>query len=124
MGYPLLSDPDLLEIDPVMSFKSALHYWMNYHLQKPSCHAVMTNQWVANSDDVAANRVAGFGLTTNIIDGEVECGRGEIDPRDRTRFNFYLTFLEVLGVPSETTELDCSKQQPYGPAPVTKIFME
>ena len=108
-----------------MSFKSALHYWMNYHLQKPSCHAVMTNQWVANSDDVEANRVAGFGLTTNIIDGETECGHG--DPRDQTRIHFYSIFCDLLGVPidDETTgTLSCSNQQPYGPAPVTKIFKE
>nr|POF23170.1 chitinase 1 [Quercus suber] len=75
----------------------------------------MTNQWVPNSDDVEANRVAGFGLTTNIIDGEVECGHGEIDSRDRTRFNFYLTFCDLLGVPIDaetraTDTLDCSNQ--------------
>nr|XP_023878330.1 basic endochitinase A-like [Quercus suber] len=40
LGYPLLSDPDQLEKDPVMSFKSSLHYWMNYHLQKP--HAMLS----------------------------------------------------------------------------------
>ena len=108
-----------------MSFKSALHYWMNYHLQKPSCHAVMTNQWVANSDDVEANRVAGFGLTTNIIDGEIECGYG--DRWDHIRMGFYLTFCNISGVPiidPEASELSCSNQQPYGPAPVTKIFKE
>lgn len=111
-----------------MSFKSALHYWMNYHLQKPSCHAVMTNQWVANSDDVNANRVAGFGLTTNIIDGEVECDHKTPDLRDLTRVDFYLTFCDLLDVPPVETgaieTLDCSNQKPYGPAPVTKIFME
>ena len=110
-----------------MTFKSALHYWMNYHLQKPSCHAVMTNQWVANSDDVKANRVAGFGLTTNIIDGEIECGHVHDDPRDRTRIGFYKNFCNISGVPiidPEPPELNCSNQQPYGPAPVPKIFKE
>lgn len=85
----------------------------------------MTNQWVANSDDVEANRVAGFGLTTNIIDGEIECGHD--DPRDQTRINIYSTFCNISGVPidRQASELSCSNQQPYGPAEsVTKIFKE
>uniref|UniRef100_A0A2N9HQ08 chitinase n=1 Tax=Fagus sylvatica TaxID=28930 RepID=A0A2N9HQ08_FAGSY len=52
LGYALLNDPDELVKDPVMSFKSALWYWTNCHSPKPSCHDVMTNQWVPNSDDV------------------------------------------------------------------------
>ena len=86
----------------------------------------MTNQWVANSDDVEANRVAGFGLTTNIIDGEIECGHGD-DPRDQTRIGFYSTFCNISGVPidRQASEHSCSNQQPYGPAEsVTKIFKE
>ena len=115
-----LSLSDLLEIDPVMSFKSALHYWMNYHLQKPSCHAVMTNQWVPTSDDLQARREAGFGLTTNIIDGENECGHG-YDERVEKRIGFYKAFCDLIGV-TYGENLDCYTQDPYGSSSVSKIY--
>ena len=116
----LLNYPDVLATDSVMSFKSALWYWMNCHLEKPSCHSVMTNQWVPNSDDVQAGRVAGFGLTTNIIDGENECGLG-YDERVAKRIGFYETFCDLIGV-TYGENLDCYNQKPYGSSPVSKIY--
>ena len=68
LDVDLLNDPDELVNNAVISFKPALWYWTNSHSPNPSCHDVMTNQWVRNLDDViAAGRVEGFGLTTNII---------------------------------------------------------
>ncbi|XP_030937583.1 endochitinase-like [Quercus lobata] len=120
LDHALLFDPDELAKDSVMSFKSALWYWMNCHLEKPSCHSVMTNQWVPNSDDVQAGRVAGFGLTTNIIDGENECGLG-YDERVAKRIGFYETFCDLIGV-TYGENLDCYNQKPYGSSPVSKIY--
>lgn len=41
---------------------------------KPSCHDVMTGKYKPTAADLAANRTAGYGLVTNIINGGLECG--------------------------------------------------
>jgi basic endochitinase B len=63
----LLSNPELVATGPVMSFKTALWFWMTPRDNKPSCHAVITGQWTPTAADVAAGRVPGYGVITNII---------------------------------------------------------
>ena len=114
LDVDLLNDPDELVNNAVISFKPALWYWTNSHSPNPSCHDVMTNQWVRNLDDViAAGRVEGFGLTTNIIDGENECGICG-DERVKKRIGFYEHFCDILGVSYGDDSLDCYTQKPYG----------
>ena len=55
----------------------------------------------------------GFGLTTNIIDGENECGICG-DERVKKRIGFYEHFCDILGVSYGDDSLDCYTQKPYG----------
>ncbi|XP_072970948.1 endochitinase-like [Typha angustifolia] len=111
IGSNLLSNPDLVATDPTISFKTALWFWMTPQSPKPSCHAVITGQWTPSAADVAANRLPGFGVITNIINGGVECGRGE-DSKVKDRIGFYKRYCDILGV-GYGNNLDCFNQRSF-----------
>ncbi|XP_039843809.1 chitinase 1-like [Panicum virgatum] len=111
----LLSDPDMVARDAVVSFKTAVWFWMTPQAPKPSCHDVMTGQWSPSANDLAAGRVPGYGLTTNIINGGLECGFGGPDDRVENRIGFYKRYCDLLGV-SYGDNLDCYNQRNFAAA--------
>ncbi|XP_072973447.1 basic endochitinase C-like isoform X2 [Typha angustifolia] len=108
----LLNDPDLVATDPVISFKTALWFWMTERYNKPSCHEVITGQWKPMAADVAANRLPGYGVITNIITGGAECGHGP-DERVKDRIGYYQRYCDILGV-GLGDNLDCYNQGSFG----------
>uniref|UniRef100_A0A2N9FXE7 Glycoside hydrolase family 19 catalytic domain-containing protein n=1 Tax=Fagus sylvatica TaxID=28930 RepID=A0A2N9FXE7_FAGSY len=74
LGFDGLRNPEIIANDPVIAFKTALRFWMTSQMPKPSCHNVMVGKYVPRQADIAANRIAGYGLVTNIINGH-ECGK-------------------------------------------------
>ena len=111
LGVDLLANPDLLVQDGVLAFRSAIWFWMTPQAPKPSCHDVITGQWTPSSADVAADRLPGFGMTINIINGGIECGYAR-SSSVTDRLGFYARFTSLLGV-SEGTNLDCDTMNPY-----------
>ncbi|KAI9107756.1 hypothetical protein K1719_021092 [Acacia pycnantha] len=112
LGVDLLSNPDLVATDPVLSFKAALWFWMTPQLPKPSCHDVITGRWTPFSADMAAGRFPGYGTVTNIINGGLECGIGQ-DLRVEDRIGFFKSYCNILGVDCDDN-LDCYSQRPFG----------
>nr|QVU21314.1 chitinase [Allium sativum] len=114
IGEDLLADPDLVAWDPIVSFKTAIWYWMTpQFLQKPSCHDVITGHWFPLPTDIVAGRYSGYGTITNIINGGSECGRGE-DDRVNDRIGFYKRYCDILRV-DPGQHLDCNHQLPFQP---------
>ncbi|KAK9176391.1 hypothetical protein WN944_028408 [Citrus x changshan-huyou] len=112
LGEELLNNPDLLATDPVLSFKSAIWFWMTAQPPKPSCHEVIIDEWKPSANDVNAGRLPGYGLTTNIINGGIECGQSG-NAAVRNRIGFFTTFCGKFGIqPGDS--LDCYNQRPYG----------
>ncbi|KAJ0755644.1 putative chitinase [Helianthus annuus] len=107
----LINNPDLLATDPTLSFQSAIWFWMTAQDNKPSSHDVITRRWTPSAADTAAGRVSGFGVITNIINGGLECGRGQ-DNRVEDRIGFYRRYCTMLGV-SPGDNLDCYNQRPF-----------
>ncbi|WMV51672.1 hypothetical protein MTR67_045057 [Solanum verrucosum] len=112
IGVDLLNNPDLVATDSVISFKSAIWFWMTPQSPKPSCHDVITGKWQPSNADQAANRLPGFGVITNIINGGMECGHGN-NNRVQDRIGFYRRYCEILGV-SPGNNLDCGNQRSFG----------
>lgn len=112
ISQDLLGNPDLVASDAVVSFKTAVWFWMTAQSPKPSCHAVVTGQWSPSSADQAAGRVPGYGVITNIINGGIECGHGA-DSSVADRIGFYKRYCDLLGV-SYGANLDCYNQRPFG----------
>lgn len=97
LGVDLLSNPDLVRDDSTLAIQTALWFWMTEQLPKPSAHDVMVGNWVPTPADEALGRLPGFGMTTNIINGGLECGMpGNTAVEDRVGFlNRYVDLLET-----------------------------
>ena len=109
----LLNNPTLVETDPVVAFKTAIYFWMTPQTHKPSAHDVMIGKWQPQSDDLAKGRKPGFGMTINIVNGEVECNHGENMYNMNDRIGFYQYFLRKLGVGDTNCVCSCGSMQPY-----------
>ncbi|THG10327.1 hypothetical protein TEA_029337 [Camellia sinensis var. sinensis] len=114
LGLELLNNPDLVETDPTISFKTALWFWMATQSPKPSCHDVIIGNLTPTPADQLAGRVPGYGVITNIINGGLQCGRGP-DSRVEDRIGFYQRYCsdEIFDV-STGDNLDCNNQAPFG----------
>ena len=112
LGEPLLADPGLVASDGVISFRTALWFWMTPQAPKPSAHEVMTAAWEPTADDVAKGRLPGFGMTINIINGGLECGM-PTPPQVEDRLGFYARMTELLGTDGGDNQT-CETMQPYG----------
>ncbi|KAK8914004.1 Chitinase 10 [Platanthera zijinensis] len=111
LGFDGLREPELVANRSDIAFKTALWFWMTARNNKPSCHDVMVGSFVPTSADTAANRVAGFGLVTNIINGGLECLLPN-DTRVEDRIGFYQRYAQLLDV-EVGPNLDCANQKPY-----------
>jgi hypothetical protein len=109
----LLNDPELIETDPVVAFKTAIYFWMTPQTYKPSAHDVMIGKWQPNAADKAANRKPGFGMTINIINGEVECNKGDNIFSMNDRIGFYQYFLKKFGVADANCACSCATMKSY-----------
>ncbi|XP_060205096.1 endochitinase 3-like [Lycium barbarum] len=116
IGENLLGNPDLVENDVVISFKSAIWFWMTPQPPKPSCHDVILGKWVPSQSDITAHRVPGYGVITNIINGGLDCGHGP-NERITNGIGYYTTFCKILGV-SPGENLDCGDQLPFSQHPL------
>lgn len=109
----LLKKPALVQNDPVVAFETAIYFWMTPQTHKPSAHDVMTGKWQPNAADKAANRVPGFGMTINIVNGQIECGKGDNIGAMNDRIGFYKHFLQMLGATDPNCACSCGNMQPY-----------
>ena len=107
-----MNNTDLVATNPVISFKTAIWFWMTPQSPKPSCHDVITERWNPSGADSAAGRSRGYGTIINIINGGLECGKGW-NAKVEDRIGFYKRYCDVLGV-GYGNNLDCYKQRPFG----------
>ncbi|RLN29498.1 chitinase 10-like [Panicum miliaceum] len=112
LGFDGLRNPEVVAVDPDVAFKTALWFWMTPRAPKPSCHDVMVGRYKPSPADLAANRTAGFGLTTNIINGGIECGPSGNPAPVGDRVGFFRRYCGMLGV-DVGPNLDCARQEPY-----------
>ncbi|MDQ6763817.1 MAG: chitinase, partial [Bacteroidota bacterium] len=109
----LLQHPDYLSKNPLLSFASAIWFWMTPQFPKPSCHDIITGKWTPTSIDSAKGRLPGFGATVNVINGGVECGAGTDIPKTKYRYEYYKYFCNYFGV-SPGNNISCANQKPFG----------
>lgn len=98
----LLDNPDLVQEDGVLAFKSAIWFWMMPQCPKPSCHQVMQELWQAETGDYAMNKMykKGFAHTNNIINGGLECrntSSSAFTQKVVLRSELYKYYLSILG---------------------------
>jgi chitinase len=104
----LLEDPDLLVKDGVLAFRASLWFWMTEQLPKPSCHDVM----LGNAQECPAfNRFNGFGMTTNIINGGIEC-QVPTSQKVENRVQYFSRYTRMLGT-TTGGNLYCDQMNDY-----------
>ncbi len=107
----LLQDPDRLTNDAVISFASAIWFWMTPQSPKPSCHQAIIGTFVPSANDISAKRLPGFGLTLNIINAP-QCGCSPSE-HVQNRYNYYAQYCRMFGIPMGENAT-CTRQTPYG----------
>ncbi len=87
LGIDLLNNPNLVQTDAAVAWKTGIWYWMTQNgpgTMTP--HNAMVNG-------------AGFGETIRSINGSIECNGGN-PAQVQSRINAYTNFTSILGVPT------------------------
>lgn len=109
----LLNQPELVA-DTWLNLASAVFFMQYPASPKPSMWSVIDGSWLPNASDQSRGISAGFGATTNIINGGIECGHGYEKPQSLNRISYYQRHAQQLGVPVTAAEqLGCKDQKPF-----------
>lgn len=122
----LLDKPELVA-DTWLNLASAIFFFAYPQPPKPSMLQVIDGTWQPNDHDKANGLVPGFGVTTQIINGGVECGGPTEIAQSQNRIKYYKEFANYLKVPVPADEvLGCAnmKQFDEGGAGALKIYWE
>ncbi|MEH0885918.1 glycoside hydrolase family 19 protein [Enterobacter sp. UNJFSC 003] len=122
----LLEKPELVA-DTWLNLASAIFFFAYPQPPKPSMLQVIDGTWQPNDHDKANGLVSGFGVTTQIINGGVECGGPTEIAQSQNRIKYYKEFANYLKVPVPANEvLGCAnmKQFDEGGAGALKIYWE
>ena len=109
----LLNDPERVA-DTWLNLASAVFFFVYPASPKPSMLHVIDGTWQPNAHDTSIGIQAGFGATTNIINGGIECGLGYEKPQSVNRINYYREHAKALNVPINNDEqLGCKDQKRF-----------
>lgn len=110
----MLNNPEMIVQDGKLGFMTALAFWMMPQPGRASSHDVMTGGFVPADADVAKGITGGgFGLTINIINGDLEAGLDESDHRIAGRTGFYRRIASEIGADISGEKTDTSGMQPW-----------
>eukprot|EP01066_Platyproteum_vivax_P017304 Platyproteum_vivax@DN7342_c0_g1_i1.p1 len=107
----LLNEPEKVLESGVTGFSTGLWFWVTPQSPKPSCHNVITNRWTPTPADRAGGRVPGFGMTTNVINGGLECNKG-FNQKQENRVRNFRFFSRSMGVATGPA-LSCARMTHY-----------
>ena len=107
----LLDNPNLVQEDGVLAFKSAIWFWMMPQCPKPSSHQVMHDLWAPQAAEYTTEKMykKGFAHTNNIINGGLECrpaSTSAFTEKVILRSELYQYYLEILGLSSSQIEME------------------
>jgi len=112
--HTLLRQPELVA-DTWLNFASAFWFFVTPQPPKPSMQAVVEGTWTPNYEDTGAGRVPGFGATTMVINGGIECGKGETT-QSANRQRHYRRYAALFGVDISGERLDCATMGQFSAA--------
>lgn len=109
----LLDSPELVA-DTWLNLASAVFFYVYPQPPKPSMLHVIDGTWQPNARDISNGLVSGFGVTTQIINGGVECGGSTEIAQSLNRISYYKSFAEYLGVEVPADEvLGCANMKQF-----------
>lgn len=112
----LLDNPELVA-DSWLNLASAVFFYVYPQPPKPSMLFVVDGTWQPNATDIANGLTPGFGVTTQIINGGVECGGSQEVQQSKNRIAYYQEFANYLAVPVASNEvLGCKNMKQFDAA--------
>ena len=109
----LLNNPAKVA-DTWLNLASAVFFFITPQPPKPSILHVIDGTWQPNALDRKNGRVPGFGVTTQIINGGVECRGTAESEQSLDRITYYKSFAKELGVNIPSDEvLGCAGMSPF-----------
>ncbi|AZZ94276.1 chitin-binding protein [Hahella sp. KA22] len=109
----LLNDPEKVA-DTWLNLASAVFFFVYPASPKPSMLHVVDGTWTPNAHDAQLGIKPGFGATTNIINGGIECGHGYEKPQSVNRIDYYRNHAQALNVAiGANEELGCKDQKSF-----------
>jgi chitodextrinase len=108
----LLDQPELVA-DTWLNLASAVFFFVYPQPPKPSMLHVIDGTWQPNDHDRQNGLVGGFGVTTQIINGGVECGGPAEHAQSQNRIDYYLALAGYFGVPVPADEVLGCKNMRY-----------
>lgn len=109
----LLNEPNRVA-DTWLNLASAVFFYVYPQPPKPSMLFALDGTWVPNQHDLDNGLVPGLGVTTQIINGGIECGGTTEQIQSLNRISYYLEFADYLGVPVPADEvLGCASMQRF-----------
>jgi len=118
----LLDNPDLVR-DTWLNLASAIWFFATPQPPKPSMLGVIEGDWTPSGTDKIRGLRLGFGLTTNIINGGIECGKGSETQQARNRGEYYKEFAAYLNV-QVVGDLGCGRMKPFADGGSTGVYWE
>lgn len=109
----LLNNPNLVTGNATLAFETAIYFWMTPQGNKPSAHDVITGKWNPSAAEIKKGYKPGFGMTINLINGALECNKGENIPAMKDRIGFYQYFLKALKVNDANCSCTCAQMEPF-----------
>ncbi len=111
----LLDNPNVIQEDGVLAFKSAIWFWMMPQCPKPSCHQVMHELWEPEAGEYTSEKMYknGFAHTNNIINGGLECrstSTADFTAKVILRSELYKFYLNILGFTESEIALENSTE--------------
>ena len=112
----LLDHPEMVA-DTWLNLASAIFFFIYPQPPKPSMLHVVDGTWQPNAADIRNHLTPGFGVTTQIINGGVECGGTVEVAQSLNRISYYKSFAVSLGVPVYSDEvLGCKGMRQFDSA--------
>lgn len=124
--HTLLDNPELVA-DTWLNFASAVWFFTYPQPPKPSMLHVIDGTWQPNDHDISNNRVPGFGVSTMIMNGGVECGGSVEHQQSLNRISYYHEFADFFNVEVPNDEVLGCAAMPYfdeGSSSVLDIYWE
>jgi len=118
----LLDQPDLVK-DTWLNLASALWFFATPQPPKPSMLAVIEGEWQPTGTDKIRGLRLGFGLTTMIINGGIECGKGSETAQAKNRADYYREFAKYLRVIVKG-ELGCARMKQFSESGGVGVYWE
>lgn len=109
----LLENPDWVA-DTWLNFASALWFYVDPQPPKPSMLSVVHQAWEPSDSDLEGGRTYGFGLTTMIVNGGIECGEKATNLHgSKNRQEAYIKYAKYFDVDIRGEKLDCADMEPF-----------